>query len=48
MWAWLERVRGVEMAEVVRGWKGQGVVVWDNAALHRSKAVGDLSAAVFA
>ena len=26
MWAWLERVRGVEIAEVLRGWKGQGVV----------------------
>ncbi len=30
MWAWLERVRGVELAEVLQRWKGQGVVglVW--------------------
>ena len=52
MWAWLERVRGVELAEVVRQWKAQGVVglVWDNAAFHRSRAVGevDVSAALFA
>ena len=51
MWAWLERVRGVEIAEVLRRWKAQGVVglVWDNAAFHRSRAVGevDVSAAVF-
>ena len=49
MWAWLERVRGVDLAEVLRRWKAQGVVglVWDNAAFHRSKAVGDLSAALF-
>jgi len=42
MWAWLERVRGVEIAEVLRRWKAQGVVVWDNAAFHRSRAVGEV------
>jgi len=44
MWAWLERVRDVELAEVLRGWKAQGVVrlVWDNAAFHRSRAVGEV------
>ena len=52
MWAWLERVREGDLAEVLRRWKGQGVVglAWDNAAFHRSKADGevDASAAVFA
>ncbi len=52
MWAWLERVREGDLAEVLRRWKGQGVVglAWDNAASHRSKADGevDASAAVFA
>jgi len=51
MWAWFERMRGVELAEVLRRCKAQGVVglVWDNAAFHRSRAVGevDVSAAAF-
>ena len=43
MWAWLDRVRGVELAEVVWQSKAQGVVrwVWDDAACHRSRAAGE-------
>ncbi len=40
-WAWLERVQGKEVAKVMEKWKaeGIGVVVWDNAAFHKAKAV---------
>jgi len=50
MWAWLERVQGVKLAEVLGRWKAQEVreLVWDHAAFHRSKVVGDVPAAVFA
>jgi hypothetical protein len=37
-------VRGVEIAQVLRAWKGAGVkgVVWDHAASHKGKAVGEV------
>ncbi len=43
-WAWLERVRGKEVAQVVEKWGESGVkgVVWDNAAFHRARAVGEV------
>jgi hypothetical protein len=49
-WDWVKRVRGAEIAQVLRAWKGAGVkgVVWDHAAFHKAKVVGDLSAALFA
>ena len=35
---------GVEIAQVLRAWKGTGVkgVVWDHAAFHKAKAVGEV------
>jgi hypothetical protein len=47
---WVKRVRGAEIAQVLRTWKEAGVkgVVWDYAAFHKAKVVGDLSAALFA
>ena len=43
-WDWVKRVRGVEIAQVLRAWKGAGVkgVVWDHAAFHKAKAVGEV------
>ena len=42
-WDWVKRVRGVEIAQVLRAWKGTGVkgVVWDHAAFPKGKAVGE-------
>ena len=42
-WDWVKRVRGVEIAQVLRAWKGAGVkgVIWDHAAFHKAKAVGE-------
>jgi hypothetical protein len=36
-WDWVKRVRGVEIAQVLRAWKEAGVkgVVWDHAAFHK-------------
>jgi hypothetical protein len=41
-WDWVKRVRGVEIAQVLRTWKGAGGkgVVWDHAAFHKAKVVG--------
>jgi len=43
-WGWVKRVRGAEIAQVLRTWKGAGVkgVVWDHAAFHKAKAVGEV------
>jgi hypothetical protein len=43
-WDWMRRMRGVEIAQVLRAWKGAGVkgVVWDHAAFHKAKAVGEV------
>jgi hypothetical protein len=43
-WDWVERVRGGEIAQVLGAWKGAGVkgVVWDHAAFHKAKAVGEV------
>ena len=43
-WDWVKRVQGVEIAQVLRAWKGAGVkgVVWDHAAFHKGKAVGEV------
>jgi hypothetical protein len=43
-WDWVKRVRGVEIAQVLRTWKGAGVkgVVWDHAAFHKAKVVGEV------
>ena len=40
----MKRVQGVEIAQVLRAWKGAGVkgVVWDHAAFHKAKAVGEV------
>ena len=40
----MRRMRGVEIAQVLRAWKGAGVkgVVWDHAAFHKAKAVGEV------
>ena len=40
-WDWVKRVRGVEIAQVLRAWKGVGVkgVIWDRAAFYKAKAV---------
>ena len=40
----MKRVQGVEIAQVLRAWKGRGVkgVVWDHAAFHKAKAVGEV------
>ena len=42
-WDWVKRVRGVEIAQVLRAWKGAGVkgVIWDRAAFYKAKAVGE-------
>jgi len=42
-WDWVKRVRGVEIAQVLRAWKGVGVkgVIWDRAAFYKAKAVGE-------
>ena len=36
-WDWVKRVRGVEIAQVLRAWKEAGVkgMVWDHAAFHK-------------
>jgi hypothetical protein len=41
---WVKRVRRVEIAQVLRAWKEAGVkgVVWDHAAFHKAKAVGEM------
>jgi len=43
-WDWMKRMRGVDIAQVLRAWKGAGVkgVVWDHAAFHKAKAVGEV------
>jgi hypothetical protein len=43
-WDWVKRVRGVEIAQVLRSWKGTGVkgVIWDLAAFHKEKAVEEV------
>jgi hypothetical protein len=43
-WDWVKRVWGVEIAQVLRAWKGAGVkgVVWDHAAFHKAKVVGEV------
>jgi hypothetical protein len=43
-WDWVKRVRGAEIAQVLRTWKGAGVkgVVWDHAAFHKAKVVGEV------
>jgi hypothetical protein len=40
----VKQVRGVEIAQVLRTWRGAGVkgVVWDHAASHKGKAVGEM------
>ena len=40
----MKRVQGVEIAQVLRAWKGRGVkgVVWDHAAFHKAKVVGEV------
>jgi transposase len=41
---WVKGVRGVEIAQVLRAWKGAGVkgVVWGHATSHRGKVVGEV------
>ena len=41
---WVKGVRGVEIAQVLRAWKGAGVkgVVWGHAAFHKAKVVGEV------
>jgi hypothetical protein len=41
-WDWVKRVRGVEIAQVLRTWKGGGVkgVVWDHAAFPQGEGGG--------
>lgn len=43
-WAWVERLQGAALAEVVAAWQASGVggVVWDGAAAHRSAVVREL------
>ncbi len=43
-WDWVKRVRGGEIAQVLRAWKEAGVkgVVWDHAAFHKAKVVGEV------
>jgi hypothetical protein len=43
-WEWVKQMRGVEIAQGLRVWKGAGVkgVVWDHAASHKVKVVGEM------
>jgi hypothetical protein len=43
-WDWVKRVRGAEIAQVLRTWKEAGMkgVVWDHAAFHKAKVVGEV------
>jgi transposase len=41
-WDWVKWVRGVEIAQVLRTWKGGRGVVWDHAAFHKAKVVAEV------
>jgi hypothetical protein len=41
-WDWVKRVREVEIAQVLRTWKGAGAWLWDHAASHKAKVVGEV------
>lgn len=49
-WAWMNNMKKESVAEVVKGWREQGVeaIVWDGASSHRSKVTREVGVPLIA